>query len=496
MDTAAAAPARVAMTHAEIRTVIVGLMLSLFLAALDQTIIATALPTIGQDLGDLEHLPWVVTSYLLAATAVTPLYGKVSDTFGRRGIMLFAIGVFIAGSVACALSPNMLALVLARGLQGLGGGGLIALSQTIVGDMVSPRERGRYQVYFGSTFMLASLAGPVLGGFFAQHLHWTVIFWINIPLGAVALVIAWRGLRKLPQNHRRRSIDVQGALLMVAATVSAMLALSWGGIRYSWGSPPILGLFACSLALWVLFAWRMSSAREPLIPPGVLRNPVVRMATLAACFGMGTFTGLIIYLPVYFEAVRGLSASESGFALIPCALGTAVGATFSGRSMVHVTHYKRLPMLGILAAVIAAALLAAFAESASLLWIEALLVMMSIGLGTMFPVCTVSVQNAVPLHELGTATATMNFFRSLGGAMIVAGFGAIVLGFTSVTGAASFEAIGHAAAAGGADITTAFRWVMIAACAGFAVSYGFFLAMEEKPLRANAAKAAEAAIAD
>ncbi|MFC4175476.1 MDR family MFS transporter [Microvirga sp. GCM10011540] len=484
------------LSQAEIRTIILGVMLAMLLAALDQTIIATALPTIGRELGDLEHLPWVVTVYLLTATAVTPLYGKFSDSYGRRVTMLIGIVVFILGSIACALAPTMIALILARGVQGLGGGGLIALAQTIVADLVPPRERGRYQVYFASVFMTSSLLGPVLGGFFAEHLHWSVIFWINLPLGLIALFIAFHGLKKLPRFDRPHRLDLLGAFLMVAATVSLLLALSWGGLRYPWGSWPIVSLFAGSAVIWVLFAIRMRLAPEPLIPPGVLHNPVVRMGTLSACFGMGTYIGLTIYLPVYFETVRGLSASLSGLALIPLMAGTVVGATLSGRMMAKVTHYKRLPVVGLVVAMAATAVLAVLGNGISLLAVEGLLAVISIGLGTLLPVSTVAIQNAVSPHELGTATGAANFFRSLGGAFIVAIFGAIVLSGTGMVGAASFESLAASAARSGINLSDVFSYVFMAAVIGFGLAFAFLLAMEERPLKGSAIKAAEAAIAD
>jgi MFS family permease len=390
----------------------------------------------------------------------------------------------------------MFALILARGIQGLGGGGLIALAQTIVADLVPPKERGRYQVYFASVFMTASLFGPVLGGFFAEHLHWSVIFWINLPLGLLALFIAYHGLKKLPRFDRPHKLDLLGAFLLVAATVSLLLALSWGGLRYPWGSWPILSLFAGSAALWVLFSIRMRLAPEPLIPPGVLHNPVVRMGTLAACFGMGTYIGLTIYLPIYFENVRGLSASLSGLALIPLMVGTVVGATLSGRMMAKVKHYKRLPVTGLLLAMIATGVMAAFGDRLPLAGVEIVLAMISIGLGTLLPVSTVAIQNAVAPHELGTATGTANFFRSLGGAFIVAIFGVIVLSGTGQSGAASFESLAASAAHSGTNLADIFRYVFIAAVIGFGLSFLFILAMEERPLRGSAVKAAEAAIAD
>lgn len=489
-------PQAPALSQAEIRTIIIGIMLALLLAALDQTIIATALPTIGRELGDLEHLPWVVTVYLLAATAVTPLYGKFSDSHGRRVTMLIGIVVFILGSIACAMAPSMLVLILARGLQGLGGGGLIALSQTIVADLVPPKERGRYQVYFASVFMTSSLVGPVLGGFFAEHLHWSVIFWINLPLGLIALLITFHTLKKLPRHDRPHQLDLLGAVLLVAATVSLLLALSWGGLRYPWGSLPILGLFVLSAVLWVLFSLRMRLAPEPLIPAGVMHNPVVRMGTLAACFGMGTYIGLTIYLPVYFEAVRGFSASFSGLALIPLMAGTVIGATLSGRSMAKVRRYKRLPVAGLSVAIAAMAVLAFFAESLSFWGIEIVLAVISIGLGTLLPVSTVAIQNAVAVHQLGTATGTANFFRSLGGAFIVAIFGAIVLSGTGLSGAANVESLAGAAARSGIDLANVFAYVFMAAIVGFGLALAFLIAMEERPLRSGAVKAAEAAIAD
>ncbi|QFU14860.1 MDR family MFS transporter [Microvirga thermotolerans] len=489
-------PASSALSQAEIRTIIVGIMLAMLLAALDQTIIATALPTIGRELGDLEHLPWVVTVYLLTATAVTPLYGKFSDSHGRRVTMLIGIVVFVLGSIACALAPSMIVLILARGLQGLGGGGLIALGQTIVADLVAPKERAKYQVYFASVFMTSSLVGPVLGGFFAEHLHWSVIFWINLPLGLIALAIAFHTLKKLPRHDRPHRLDLLGALLLVAATVSLLLALSWGGLRHPWGSPPVLGLVAASGLLWLLFALRMRTAPEPLIPPGVLHNPVVRMGTLSACFGMGTYIGLTIYLPVYFEAVRGISASVSGLALIPLMVGTVAGATLSGRTMARVRHYKRLPVAGLCVAMAATAALALLGDRLPFPGIEIILGVISIGLGTLLPVSTVAIQNAVAVHQLGTATGTANFFRSLGGAFIVAIFGAIVLGGSGLGGAADFESLAGVAARSGVDLSRVFAHVFMAAAAGFALALAFLLAMEERPLRSGAAKAAEAAIAD
>jgi EmrB/QacA subfamily drug resistance transporter len=483
-DALGTTPSAPVLSDREIRSILVGILLAMFLAALDQTIVATALPTIGRDLGDLEHLPWIVTVYLLTSTAVTPLYGKLADTYGRRIVLLVGIAIFLLGSVACALAPTMMTLVLARALQGIGGGGLIATGQTIIADLVPPKERAKYQVYFAAVFMSSSLLGPVLGGVMAQHLHWSSIFWINLPLGAYAYWISSRSLKRLPRFERPHRLDLLGAALLVAATVSVLLALSWGGLSYPWISAPILSLIGGSAVLWALFIWRMRRAPEPLIPRGVLANPVVRMGTLAACFGMGTYIGLTIYLPVYFETVRGLSASLSGLALIPLMVGTVVGATFSGRVMLYVKHYRRLPVVGLAVAIAATLALALFADRLSILAIETLLAVLSIGMGTLLPVTTVSVQNAVEPHEMGTATGTVNFFRSLGGAFLVAIFGAIVLGGAGLSGRAlSFETMAAEAARSGVDLSDVFRWMFAAAALGFALALAFVSRMEERPLK-------------
>ena len=472
------------LTKAEITGIILGLLLAMLLAALDQTIVATAMPTIGHDLGDMQNLPWVVTAYLLTSTAVTPLYGKLSDIHGRRIVLLVAIVVFSLGSVACAMAPTMLALTLARGLQGLGGGGLLVMAQTIIGDMVSPRERAQYQIYIASVFVTSSLAGPVLGGFFAEHLSWSLIFWINLPLGLAAYLMTNNKLRRLPRHERPHALDLLGALLLVLATTALLLALSWGGVHYSWASREILGLLGVSALLWGAFVARLWSAHEPLIPLSVLKNPVVATGTLAACFGMGIFIGLSIYMPIYMEGVLGLSASQSGLALIPLMAGTVAGATLSGRLMTHMVHYKRVPLIGVACAVLFTAGLAWTLRGMPLWVLEILLTGISMGLGTLLPVTTVSIQNAVAMHELGTATASMNFFRSLGGAIIVAVFGTIVLGTGGGLHAADLRSLSAAESAGLAET---FRLVFAAAAAGLAAALVFIVAMEERPLRGKSA---------
>jgi predicted MFS family arabinose efflux permease len=336
----------------------------------------------------------------------------------------------------------------------------------------------------------------VLGGVIAEQLHWSVIFWINLPLGFAAYAMTSSRLKLLPRYERPHKLDIAGALLMTAATMTLLLALSWGGTAYPWLSLPIAALVAASLLLWAGFAWRVTHAQEPVIPLDVLANPVVRMGTLSAGFGMGTFIGLSIYLPLYFETIVGLSASHSGLGLLPLTCGTLFGATGSGRALAHLTHYKRVPVAGLAIALVGMGVLAATVGRMPLVPFCILLAVVSIGFGTLLPVATVSIQNAVKPHQLGTATGVANFFRQIGGALIVAVFGAIVLGGIGASGAGlSHEAL----QVGGVDRETmvgVFRYVFGAATVGFAFSLICLVRMKELPLRTGVAAAAREAAAE
>src|SRR5262252_8560750 len=278
---------RAPLTAAETRTILMSLMTTMFLAALDQTIVATALPTIGRQFHDVSSLSWVITAYLLASTAVAPVFGTLSDIYGRRAMVIAALSLFIAGSVLCALAPNMPVLILARGLQGLGGGGILPIVQTVISDIVSPRERGQYQAYFSGVWVAAGIGGPVLGGVFAEHLHWSMIFWINLPLalGALALLVPKMG--KIPVFHRRREVDWLGGLLLMASAVVFMLVLTWGGNRFLWLSPVILGMVGASAALAFGFVWQARRAREPFLPLPLLGGSVVPYAIIAGSCALG-----------------------------------------------------------------------------------------------------------------------------------------------------------------------------------------------------------------
>ena len=478
------------LTHAEIRSIVIGIMLAMFLGALDQTLVATALPTIGRAFNDVENLSWIVTSYLLTATAVTPLYGKLSDIHGRRVVMLTGIFLFIAGSMLAALAPAMSWLIVGRVVQGLGGGGLMSLAQTILADLVSPRERGRYQGYIGAVFATSSIGGPVLGGVLSEHLHWSLIFWINLPLGLFALGMTSNVLRRVPFRPRPHQLDFLGALLMMAAAVSLLLALAWGGTRFAWNSAPIGALVGASALLWALFAWRLVSIEEPFLPLTVLSNPIVRCASLAGACCMGVLVGLTMFAPLYFEVLWQMSASQSGMALIPMVGATVVASTVTGRALVHVERYKRMPLAGLAAGIVSLAALAAWPASLPIWGVIALLMLAGFSFGTVFPISTVAMQNAVHGAQVGTATGAANFFRSLVSALVVALFGAIVLG--GVGGATGVSAETLARTASSEDLAQAFRFVFMAAALVLAFGLAFMIAMEERPLRGPAAQQAPA----
>ena len=465
------------LSRKEIASIMAGLMVAMFPGALDTTIIGPAMPTIGRELGDVEHLPWIVTSYLLVSTAATPLYGKLSDIHGRRIMLLWAIGLFALGSVACALAPTMITLALARALQAVGGGGLISLAMTIVGDIVPPLERPKYQVYTSVMWTTSSLLGPALGGYLADKWHWSLIFWINLPLCLVAYFMTDSKLKRLPRYERPHKLDFGGAGLLVLASVLVQLMLSWGGTRYPWNSAPVLGVMVAALVAIALLTWRLRTAAEPLIPLRLLSNKVVLTGGTAVGLCMGVFVGLSIYVPIYFETIMGLSATQSGLALLPLMTGSTLGAVVCGKLMTRMQHYKIAPMIGLTLGGLCLLPLFFKPEGMSLLVVEMLFTVVSIGVGGVFPVTTISIQNAVPRHDLGTATALITFMRNLGAAAGVAVFGTLVIG----------GALGEAAGAAtyGPDYVAQFRWIFMAGAAGFLLSAAVLGAMEERPLRAH-----------
>src|SRR5580698_4778186 len=390
------------LTPSEVRTILISLMLTMFLAALDQTIVATALPTIGGQFRDVTSLSWVITAYLLASTAVAPVFGTLSDIYGRRAMIVLALSLFIAGSVLCAVAPNMPVLILARGLQGLGGGGIMPIVQTVISDVVTPRERGQYQAYISAVWVLAGIGGPILGGVFAEHLHWSMIFWINVPLALGSLALLLPKMSKIPVFHRRRKIDWLGGILLMASAVVFMLVLTWGGNRYLWLSPTIMAMVGASVALALAFVWHVRNTEEPFLPLPLMGGTVVPYAMACGGLAMGAMLGLTVHLPLYYEVVYHLSASEAGLALIPLAAVSTGGSAIAGHAMTWAKHYKRVAIIGALCGALAGG---ALASTFMPLWVLlVLLSLFALGLGTVFPVTTVSAQNSVVRSQVGTVT--------------------------------------------------------------------------------------------
>src|SRR6476646_5489513 len=475
------------LTPSEVRTILMSLMLTMFLAALDQTIVATALPTIGRQFHDVSNLSWVITAYLLASTAVAPVFGTLSDIYGRRVMITVSLVLFTAGSILCAVAPNMPVLIVARGLQGLGGGGIMPVVQTVISDVVSPRERGKYQAYFSGVWMAAGLLGPVLGGVFAEQLHWSMIFWINVPLAVGALFLLLPKMGKIPVFHRRRKIDWLGGVLLMASAVVVMLVLSWGGNRYAWLSSAIMAMIGASVALAFAFVWYARKADEPFLPLPLFGGTVVPYAMAAGGCALGAITGLTVNLPLYYEVVYHLSASEAGLALIPLAAISTCGAAIAGRTMARARHYKRVAIVGTLIAVVSG-----FALAFTTLPLWGLLVLMSVfalGLGTTFPVSVVSLQNSVTRAQIGTLTGAMNFFRALMASFTVAAFTAILLMALGADISLSGEHRGPVSSIAASDMIAAFRWVFGAAAVLMAGAVLCMIAMEERPLAGPATPA-------
>ncbi|KAB1904284.1 MFS transporter [Micromonospora tulbaghiae] len=417
--------ARPALPARQIRLLMFGLMTGMLLAALDQTIVGTALPTIVGELGGINHYSWVVTAYLLASTASTPLYGKMADLYGRRPVFLFSIGMFLLGSLLAGLSQNMTQLIVTRGVQGLGAGGLMTLAFTIISDVVSPRERGRYQGLFGAVFGVSSVAGPLVGGYFAEN-NWRWIFYINVPLAILAIVVCWHVMRLVPFERREHTVDWIGAALLVAGVSCLLLALSWGGAEYAWGSGVIVGLFAAGVVLGVLFVVQEARTKEPILPLRLFRS-----ATFALANGAGFVLGLvmfgsIIFIPLYLQIVKGASPTRSGLLMLPMMAGVIVTSVLTGRAMSRIGRYKWFPVAGA-AVLVVGMLLFQQLQVATTLWAAfGYMVVIGVGLGLCMQSLILAVQNAVSVRDLGAGTSSATFFRSLGGSFGVAILGAVL----------------------------------------------------------------------
>jgi EmrB/QacA subfamily drug resistance transporter len=422
-QTGAVNPAR-PLSHRQILLIYSGLMLGMLLAALDQTIVSTALPTIVGDLGGLNRLSWVVTSYLLSSTISQPIYGKLGDLYGRKRFFQIAIVIFLAGSALCGISQNMDELIGFRALQGLGAGGLMVGALSIIGDIVPPRERGRYQGYMGGVFAFASVVGPLLGGFLTQHASWRWVFYVNLPVGALALSVIAVVLQHSTERRQHR-IDYEGAVALAAGAGLITLALTWGGTQYPWGSPEVIACFLVGFLAVVAFAFIERRAQEPLIPLRLFRGSIFTTTSLMAFLvGMAMF-GALVYLPLFFQVVHEVTPTRSGLWLLPLMAGLLAASIVSGRAISKLGRYRAFPIAG--AVLIAAGmwLLSRIGVPTAYVFIAGGMAVLGVGLGLVMPVLVLAVQNAVDPRDMGTATAASTFFRSVGGVFGVAIFGSI-----------------------------------------------------------------------
>ncbi len=485
------------LTHRQILVIFSGLMLGMLLAALDQTIVATALPTIVGDLGGLNHLSWVVTSYLLAATVSTPIWGKLGDLFGRKRMYQIAIVVFLLGSILSGFSTTMVQLILFRGVQGLGGGALIVLAQAIIADVVSPRQRGRYQGYFGALFGASSVAGPLLGGFFTDHLTWRWVFFVNIPLGILALVVTSAVLPASGTRAKAR-IDYIGAGLLTAGITCLVLLTTWGGTEYAWSSPTILGLAMATVVLLAGFVMTERRAVEPLLPLRLFRGPIFTVGSMVAFLVGVAMFGCISFLPLFLQVAGGASATNSGLLLVPLMLGLLAASVFAGQVITRTGRYRVLPITGTGIAAFGLFLLSTMDASTSRLMSGVYMTLVGIGLGLSMQVLVLAIQNSVRVADLGVATSTVNFFRSVGGSVGVALFGALfnarlaaeLGGFAGLSGSAiTPDAITALPAAQRADVVDAFAsaltGVFLVSVPVMLLGFGLSWLLREIPLRSS-----------
>jgi EmrB/QacA subfamily drug resistance transporter len=446
------------------------IVLAMLPAVLDQTILATALPVIASDLGSIGDVSWVVTAYVIAAAATTPLWGKLGDRHGRKPLLETALIAFVTSSALCAAAQDITQLVVLRLIQGAAAGGLMTLAMAAVGDLVAPRERGRYQGYIAATFAVATIVGPLLGGVLVDSASWRWVFLVNLPLGAVALAGLIVRLPAPPVEQPARPLDAAGAALLAGATSALMLTCIWGGERYAWDSLPIVALIAATVVLSVALYACERRAADPIVPFGLLRTRSVAIASSALFLATAALFSITVFVPLFLQVTTGATPTEAGLLLIPAMLGIAASTTLSGRSIARTGRYKHFPIAGLGLMAAALVLLAALAGEQSQVATGFVLAVFGLGFGMVTQVLVVAVQNTVDRRELGVATATTGFFRALGGAV-----GAAVLGTVF-------------AAQAGSDpehVVDAVRAVFLVAAPLAALALLVVLRLPEAPLRGN-----------
>ena len=446
-------------------------------AVLDQTILATALPVIARDLGSVSDVSWIVTAYVVAAAATTPLWGRLGDRLGRKLLLQVSLATFVTASALCAAAPGMTALIVLRGIQGAAAGGLMTLAMASVGDLVAPRERGRYQGYIAATFAVATIVGPLLGGLLVEGPGWRWVFLVNLPVGALALAALQLRLPAPDTEPAERPLDVAGAALLASATSTLMLVCIWGGERYAWDSLPTLGLIAATISLSLALYARERRAADPIVPFHLLRTRAVAVASSALFLGTAALFAITVFVPLFLQTTTGASPTEAGLLLIPAMLGITVSTTLSGRSIARTGRYKRFPVAGLATMTGALVLLAALSGSPSRVATGVGLAAFGVGFGMVTQVLVTAVQNSVDRRELGVATATTGFFRALGGAVGAAVLGAV---FAAQAGIHASESGGPALRS---QVIDGVQAVFLVAAPLAALALLAVLLLPERPLR-------------
>ena len=470
-------------TPASRRIAFAAIVLAMLPAVLDQTILATALPTIAADLGHLTDVSWVIAAYVITAAATTPLWGKLGDRLGRKRVLEVSLGWFLVASAICGAASSITWLIVSRALQGVAAGGLMTLAYAAVGDLVSPRERARYQGYIAATFAFATVIGPLIGGLLVQHASWRWVFYVNLPLGAVALAGLELRLPAAATSRPKAGLDIPGAALLAGSAIAVMLGCIWGGDRYAWSSATIVALLGGALVLALAFLARERRARDPLVPLELLRSRTVAVSSMALFLTTAALFSITVFVPLYLQTTTGATPTEAGLLLAPMMVGITLSTSLAGRAISRTGRYKRYPIIGLAMMTLALALLAMLAPHPSSARVAATLVLFGLGFGMVGQVLIVAVQNGVERAQLGIAMGTTTFFRGLGGAIGAAVLGAIFMGRTGTSSATG--GLQHLGVAGRLDVIYGVQAVFLCAAPITAVALATVLLLREVPLDAR-----------